>query len=126
MREGYFGTFPTNCNYSIFKISKWFYSVISMLCPRRFILVEFVCMYLMYIRHPTVCTQQNIFEKTCIKIVVNTFTFPLAPFAPILVNSLRHSVSLNYVRKSTNRCFRRKMLSILEFLRMFKDSLCRE
>ena len=48
----------------------------------------------------------------------------LAPFASKWVNYSRHSESLKYVRKSTIHCYRRKMLSISEFFRIFKDSLC--
>ena len=57
---------------------------------------------------------------------VQIFTLLLALFVPKLVNISRHSESLKYVWKSTNRCYRRKMSSILEFFRMFKDSLWRE
>ena len=47
----------------------------------------------------------------------------LAPFASKLVNYSRHS---EYVWQSTNRCHHREVSLILEYFRMFKDSLCRK
>ena len=75
---------------------------------------------------PSAHVQQNIFEKTLIEahsplLYASFGTF----FAPKLVNYSRHSESLKYVWKSTNRSHRRKMSSISEFFRLFKDSLCR-
>ena len=40
---------------------------------------------------PTVCVQQNIFEKLWLKLVVHIYTLLLAPFAFKLVNCLRHN-----------------------------------
>ena len=54
------------------------------------------------------------------------YAFLLASFTPESVNYSRHSESLKYFWKTTNRCYRRKMSSILEFFQMFKDSLCHE
>ena len=50
----------------------------------------------------------------------------MAPFALKLVYYYRHSESLKYVWKSTISCLRRKISSISRFIRMFKNSLCRE
>ena len=58
--------------------------------------------------------------------VTHIFTLLVAHFAPKLINYSRHSVSLKYVWKSTNRCYGRKMSSISALFRMFKVSLCRE
>ena len=65
-------------------------------------------------------------EKLLQKFVVHIFTLLLAPFTLKLVHYSRHSESLKYVWKSTISCLRRKMSSISEFFRMFKDSLWRE
>ena len=83
-------------------------------------------MYWTNFRQPTAHVQQDIFGKTLIKICSYIFTLLLAPFASKLVNYSRHSESLKYVWKSTNRSHRRKMSSISEFFIMFKDSLCRD
>ena len=66
---------------------------------------------------------KKIFVKKLIKkFVVHIFTRLLAPFGK-LVNYSRHSEALKYVWKSKYCCDRRKMSSISEFFRMFKDSL---
>ena len=58
--------------------------------------------------------------------VVHILTLLLAPFTLKLVHYSKHSESLNYVWKSIISCLRRKMSSISEFFRMFKDSLWRQ
>ena len=67
--------------------------------------------------------QQNMFYRTLIKVCSLHLYISLGTF---LVNSSRHSESLKYAWKSTNRCYLRKMSSISEFFRMFNDSLCLE
>ena len=62
-------------------------------------------------------------EKLWYKFLVHIFTLLLAPFTSNLVNYSRHSESLKYVWKSTICCLWRKMLSISDFFRMFRDSL---
>ena len=76
--------------------------------------------------HPTTYVPQNIFEKTLLEVCIpHLYTSFGTFFVPTLVNYSRHSEFLKYVRKSTNRCDRRKMSSFSEFFIMFKDSLCR-
>ena len=75
---------------------------------------------------PTVHAQQNIFEKTPIEICSTLLYASFAPFASKSVIHSRHRESLKYVWKSTNHRHRREMSSILEFFRIFKDSLCLE
>ena len=75
---------------------------------------------------PTVHVYQIFLKKLLEKIVVLIFTLLLASFASKSVNYSRPSDPLNYLWKSTNHRHRRKMSSISEFFRFFKDSLCRE
>ena len=60
-------------------------------------------------------------KKLLYKFVVHIFTLLLATFMSKLVNYSRHSESLKYVWKSTNRCDLRKISSISEFFRMHSD-----
>ena len=71
-------------------------------CYSLYVLNEFLT------AEPTVLVQQKMFGKTLIQFLVHTFTLLLAPFASKLVNYLRHC-------EFENRCFWRKMSSILEF-----------
>ena len=71
-----------------------------------------------YVCITSICVQQNIIEKTLIK---NCSSNPYAcfgTFAPKSVYNSRHSEPLRYVWKSTNCCYRRKMSSITEFIRI--------
>ena len=72
------------------------------------------------------CTPKYFWKKLLQKFVILIFTLFLAPFAPKSFNYLRHSDSLKFVWKQTNRCHRSKMSSKSEFLRMFKDLPCLE
>ena len=65
-----------------------------------------------------------VLNKLWYKLVTHIFTLLLAPFESKFVNFSRQSESLKYVWKSTIGCLRRKMLSMSEFFRIIKDSLC--
>ena len=84
--------------------------------------ITYVCTELIFDSPEGSCTTKYFLKK----VVVHIFTLRLAHFAPKLVNHSRHSESLKYVWKSTISCLRRKMSSISEFFRMFKDSLWHE
>ena len=80
-------------------------------------------MYWMHLWHPTVRAQQNIFEKNYTEV---RSPHHYASYWHLLGPNWLIIRSLNYVRKSTNRCYRRKMSSISKFFCMVKDTLCRE
>ena len=84
-----------------------------------------ILMYWTNFWQPTAHVQNNIL-KLLKNFVVHIFTLLLVPLTLKLVHYLRHSESLKYVWKSTISCLRRKMSSISEFFRMFKDSLWRQ
>ena len=71
---------------------------------------------------PTVHAPQNIFSKVCTSHIYASF----GTFCVQIGQLFEAQWIFEDVWKSTDLCDLRKMSSISEFFRMFKDSLCRE
>ena len=83
-------------------------------------------MYWTNFRQPTAHVQQNIFGKTLIEVCSPHLYASFGTFCVQIGQLFEAQWVFKVFWKSTISCLRRKMSSISEFFRMFKDSLWRE